>query len=385
LQQPAALSGFPAEPPGPGSPPELQATATYVPVPVSEHTLEFDIPEESWSNFFEATEPENVASPNPDREPVFIVTGEAEEPTLPDAEAEAGPDAADQAGLYRTLPGDAGSLNLDDDADWQALLEEVQDDDALRAPVYVISGEPAQDPGDALLLSDPPWDDPLPAGAAAPARMPADFAADLPGTATAPAGPDFLAADQPFIWRPPAPPTTAESGRHWGYTAGAVLAALLLVVQLLHHQRDELATIPTLTEALQRTYNGLGLPLWPAWDLRAYELRNSEAVADRSSPGALDILARIAVVGNDPVGLPLVRVTLRDRFAQSLGTRVFQPEDYLGRNPRPREPMSPGTLIPVEISLRDLGADAQGFDVDVCLMTRRDGITCRGERGPFVR
>ena len=147
----------------------------------------------------------------------------------------------------------------------------------------------------------------------------------------------------------------------------------------------ELATHPALTEPLQRLYAALGLPLWPAWDLRAYAPRNAEAVADRSSPGALDILARIAVVGTEPVGLPLVRVTLRDRFSQPIGTRVFSPAEYLARNPRPREPVIPGTLIPVEISLKDPGADALGFDVDICLMNRRDGIVCRSEREPFAR
>jgi hypothetical protein len=156
-------------------------------------------------------------------------------------------------------------------------------------------------------------------------------------------------------------------------------------MQVLHRQREELATNPTLTEALQRTYAALGLPLWPAWDLRAYQVRNAEAVADRSSPGTLDILARITVVGDDRVGLPFVRVTLRDGLSRPLGSRVFQPTEYLGKNPRPREPVSPGTLIPVEISLKDPGKDAQGFDVDVCVMSRREGMLCRAEREPFVR
>ena len=102
-------------------------------------------------------------------------------------------------------------------------------------------------------------------------------------------------------------------------------------MQLLHQQRDELATHPSLTEPLRRTYAALGMPLWPAWDLRSYELRNSEAVADRSSPGALDILGRIAVVGNDRVGLPLVRVTFRDRFGEVTGL----PRVPARRIPRP--------------------------------------------------
>jgi hypothetical protein len=159
----------------------------------------------------------------------------------------------------------------------------------------------------------------------------------------------------------------------------------VLVIQLLHFKRDELATNPALTAAIQRTYAALGLPLWPAWDLRSYELRNSEAVADRSSRGALDILARIVIVGNDNVGLPLVRVTLRDRFSRSIGSRVFQPAEYLAGNPAPREPVPPGTMIPVEISLKDPGPDAQGFDVDVCVLRRREGLLCRADREPFAR
>jgi hypothetical protein len=39
----------------------------------------------------------------------------------------------------------------------------------------------------------------------------------------------------------------------------------------------------------------------------------------------------------------------------------------------------------VEISLKDPGREAQGFDVDVCVMSRRDGITCRSDREPFAR
>lgn len=329
--EPTPLPGFPSEPASPAPPPELHTSATYVPLPISEDTLEFDIPEDRWSNFFEA-KADN-----------------------------------DQSAQVQT--------DVGDDADWQALLAEVQDDEASPEPVYVISEEPRAE------------------AAEAPAPLPADFAADLPGATDAGPGPKPgprpesgpLTAGPPFPWDPPAAGTAGGSGRHWAYALGGVLLALLLLMQLIHWRRDELATNPTLTEALQRTYAALGLSLWPAWDLRAYELRNSEAVADRSSPGALDILARIAVVGNDRVGLPLVRVTLRDRLSRPLGSRVFQPAEYLGKNPRPREPVSPGTLIPVEISLQDPGTDAEGFDVDVCVMSRREGITCRTDREPFAR
>ncbi|MBL8199477.1 MAG: DUF3426 domain-containing protein [Chromatiales bacterium] len=403
--EPARLPGFPAEPAEPPAPPEPEETTPDLPLAVSDDTLEFDIPEDSWSNFFEAeipapapavaAGPETESKTEPKTESESERESDAEAPadppaTAPDIGTGAGSDTVDQAGLYKALAAETG-LNPDDDADWQALLAEVRDDEAAPEPVYVIGEEEIQDPPEELPLPDVSWDEPAAEDTRAPAPLPPDFAPELrpPGAADEP-GPELTArrepsiADRPFIWEPPAPPPP-ETGRHWGYTAGSILAVLLLAAQLLHRQRDELATNPSLTEPLRRTYAALGMPLWPAWDLRSYEMRSSEAVADRSSPGALDILGRIAVVGKDRVGLPLVRVTLRDRFGESLGSRVFQPAEYLARNAQLREPVSPGTLIPVEISLKDPGRNAQGFDVDVCVMSRRDGVTCRGDREPFAR
>ena len=396
----SATTALPAEPERPAAPPELQMAATYVPLPVSEDTLEFDIPEDKWSNFFAGDGPAQHSVPASAAEPDVASEAEAAPATHGEVgHAEVGQgigsDTLDQAGLYRALASEARDPEQGDDADWQSLLTEVPDDEPSPEPVYVISEDAPRDvsaaPPLAPPLAPPPWESPPEEEAQPPAPLPADFTVDLPenlGTAperVVPPEPQLRTADRPFLWTPPAAPETPRSGRGWAYTGGSALLALLLVTQVLHQQRDELATNPVLTEPLQRLYAVLGLPLWPAWDLQAYQVRNSEAVAERSSRGALDILARIAVVGDKPVGLPFVRVTLRDGRAQPLGSRVFRPSEYLGKTPRPREPVSPGTLIPVEISLKDPGRDALGFDVDVCVMSRREGMLCRADREPFSR
>jgi hypothetical protein len=127
------------------------------------------------------------------------------------------------------------------------------------------------------------------------------------------------------------------------------------------------------------------MDVYPAWNLSGYEVRGSEAVAGRSTPGALDIVARLAVVGSRPTGLPLVRVTLRDRRGDVLAQRVVAPAEYLPPDAALAEPVRPGTLIPVEVSLVDPGVDASGYEVDVCLMTRAQGLVCQAEREPFQR
>ena len=147
-----AVPGLPAEPEWPAAPPELEAAATYVPLPVSEDTLEFDIPEDKWSNFFAGNnqEPSAPASaPEPD------VAYAAEADTVPgNAEAMAaeadvgrgvGSDTVDQAGLYRALASEAGNPEQGDDADWQSLLAEVPDDEVSPEPVYVISEDAPRD------------------------------------------------------------------------------------------------------------------------------------------------------------------------------------------------------------------------------------------------
>lgn len=399
---------------------------------ISEDTLEFDIPEDNWSHFFENVfegETRSRTGSEPAPAAPIALAPESASPAGNDADAvdevdvgEAiGSDTVDQAGLHRALTEEqmrvsggepvaasepepepepeseaAADTEIATDSDWEALLDEVRDDDIESEPVYVIgemTDEDALEAIDELVIPGTAWDEPDAGNSLATAPLPADFAPDIPREdqadadetppTPAPAEPESV-ADQPFLWTPPvAPPAKPE--RHWGYVAGSMAAGILLILQLLHYQRDELATNPRLAEPLKRSYAALGLQLFPAWKLSSYEVRNSEAVADRSDVGALDILARIAVVGSEPVGLPLVRVTLRDRSGKPVGTRVFEPSEYLGRNSPPREPMAPGTIIPVEISLEDPGPDAQGFDVDVCLMSRQYGITCRGKLEPFAR
>ena len=62
---------------------------------------------------------------------------------------------------------------------------------------------------------------------------------------------------------------------------------------------------------------------------------------------------------------------------------VRQSAEYLGAGQRPAEPLAPGSLIPVRISLNDPGRDAYGYEVDVCIMTRTQGLQCQQEREPF--
>jgi predicted Zn finger-like uncharacterized protein len=243
----------------------------------------------------------------------------------------------------------------------------VAEDEA--GPVVVLADEPrpaaADDDWPRFDPANPPWDAP-----------PEPRAAERPASV----------AELPPLWhdRPAWPPAADEpSRRSWPWAVGSLVLALALGGQLLVQQRDELATHPEYGPRIRAAFEAVGLRVYPAWNLSAYTVRGSEAVAGRTAPGALDVVANIAVTGTEPVGLPIVRVTLRDRWNEAIGTRAFSARDYLDPASTLRDPLPPGTLIPVRVRIADPGTEAFGYEVDVCLMDRRTGLTCQAGREPF--
>ncbi|HUO19994.1 MAG TPA: zinc-ribbon and DUF3426 domain-containing protein, partial [Steroidobacteraceae bacterium] len=251
---------------------------------------------------------------------------------------------------------------------------------------------------DAALLSDivekepaaaasppPPRRGPKPAVAAAAAAAALRVGQDA-GLEPAPPPPPLPQQQQQPSPRPPPealeeiiapfePSRTAGARpdvRPWA--AGAVVLALVLAAQLINHQRDALATNPLLRGPLTALYSSLGVPLVPHWDLHAYDLRQLGATvtpgAGAAAAGTITVRASIRNAGPKPQPLPLLRVTLQDRFGNRLASRDVEPRDYLPHN------VAPGALMPVdqridaELAFVDPGSSAVGFELDACLPVR---------------
>jgi hypothetical protein len=181
--------------------------------------------------------------------------------------------------------------------------------------------------------------------------------------------------------RPAAVP--AAPRRTAGWAIGSVALLCAFAAQLLHANRDTLAIDPQVGPAIRDIYGRIGMPLYPAWPLSAYEIRSAEAMTGRTAPGALDVVADIAMVGSRPAAAPLVRVVLRDRWSNIVGSRVVKPADYSRDTQLRWKLLTPGSLVPVQISLADPGASAQGYELDLCLPDRRSGLRCQLGRDPY--
>jgi hypothetical protein len=77
---------------------------------------------------------------------------------------------------------------------------------------------------------------------------------------------------------------------------------------------------------------------------------------------------------------PLLRVTLADRFGKKIGTRDFEPSEYMGK-PTARL-LAPGERVDATLKIIDPGKDAEGFEIDVCLRRVDQRISCAADVAP---
>jgi predicted Zn finger-like uncharacterized protein len=202
--------------------------------------------------------------------------------------------------------------------------------------------------------------------AAPPAPEPTAALADLTDIGTAATG-DIEGASArvlPYLWR-----------------VGAVLAALVLLAQIMHHYRDELATSTHLNRPLAALYAALGMPLVPRWDLHAYDVRQLGASVDPSSAGLITVRASIKNAAPGPQPLPLLRVTLQDRFGNRIASSDVAPRFYLPHSMPASSFLAGGQRIDAEMGFVDPGANAVGFEIDACLPARGGGVACANDVG----
>jgi hypothetical protein len=161
--------------------------------------------------------------------------------------------------------------------------------------------------------------------------------------------------------------------------AGIALLTVVLVIQLLHHYRHDLAATPQLNRPLTLLYGAMGVSLVPRWDLGSYEVRQLGASTDAQAPGQILVRASVKNGARQPQPLPLLRVTLQDRFGNRIASRDVPPQAYLPRAISPDSLLSSGQRIDAEMAFVDPGANAVGFEIDACLPAPGGGIACAND------
>ena len=199
-------------------------------------------------------------------------------------------------------------------------------------------------------------------------------------------GPEADRGEQswPSPWSKPESEDGPEIDYSLRWLAGCLALAVLLAGQFIHQERDRLAASPRWGSAVRAAYDGLGTRVFPAWDLSDYEIRAFNAVAGAGQDPVLEVNARVAVIGRNQVGYPMVRLTLNDVWAGPVAEGLFGPGDYLLDTPiQTSGLLVPGTRLPVQIRVPDPGPNALGYKVDICLTQRGGTLRCQLDQDPF--
>ena len=161
-------------------------------------------------------------------------------------------------------------------------------------------------------------------------------------------------------------------------SAAAAALGLILAVQAINHWRDDLATHRAWYGAMRNLASMLGEPLYPNWDLNAYDVRQLGAAADSPDNHMLRVRLRLVNVGLRTQGLPLLRLTLLDRYGKAVSKGELQPAQYLPPELRGQQFIARDQRIDTEVQVLDPSQQASSFELDVCV-SATGGLRCASD------
>jgi predicted Zn finger-like uncharacterized protein len=183
--------------------------------------------------------------------------------------------------------------------------------------------------------------------------------------------------------RSPFDPAPQESGQSLiPWLAAAITAGVLFIAQVVHQNRDWLAAHAPLGGSLRALYSTMGTPVAPPANLAAYQLRQWGVTGDPAGDGTLRVRASILNTAAQLEPYPLLRVTLANRFGGSIGTRDFEPSEYLGKPTA--KLLAPGERADATLDILDPGKNAEGFEIDVCLRGADRKVSCANDKAPAL-
>jgi predicted Zn finger-like uncharacterized protein len=178
---------------------------------------------------------------------------------------------------------------------------------------------------------------------------------------------------------PRSPPSAAPQRQFRIWLGAAIVSALLLIFQMLHQNREWFVAHAhgPFGGIVRVLYGALGTPLPTPANLSAYQLRQWGVTGDPEAHGKLRLRASILNTAAQLQPYPLLRVTLADRFGKSIGTRDFEPSEYLGK-PTARL-LAPGERADANLEILDPGKNAEGFEIDVCMRVADQRVSCAAD------
>jgi hypothetical protein len=116
--------------------------------------------------------------------------------------------------------------------------------------------------------------------------------------------------------------------------------------------------------------------LAPRWNVHAYDVRQLGASAAGAAAGQIVVRASVKNTASRAQPLPLLRVTLQDRFGNRIAARDVPPSDYLPSSVARTALLAAGSRVDATMVFVDPGPQAVGFEIDACLRRQGGDVAC---------
>jgi predicted Zn finger-like uncharacterized protein len=165
----------------------------------------------------------------------------------------------------------------------------------------------------------------------------------------------------------------------WQYATGIGILALLLLLQILNYNRQALVLSPAFGQLASTVYGWFGVTVSPRWDLNAYTVKQLGAEAEGGEGTRLRVRLSVQNDSDRVQPLPLLRLTLQDRYGNAVATRDLEPREYLPPRAAGQRLLEPDQRIDAELHVIDPGRAAIGFEIDACLRSESGSIGCAND------
>jgi hypothetical protein len=160
--------------------------------------------------------------------------------------------------------------------------------------------------------------------------------------------------------------------------AAAVVLALVLAGQVVHHSRQVLSTTGAFNQTIAPLYRLAGHPITPQWNIKGWQFQATRGATDENEQ-LLTIYSTVANRSSQALPYPLIHLSLTDRWEEIIGSRVLEPKEYLAGDLDPGTPVAAGDKFTAVISINAPSPDATGFKLNVCYRAGPGQVRCATE------
>ncbi len=161
----------------------------------------------------------------------------------------------------------------------------------------------------------------------------------------------------------------------FGVIAAVIVLLVVLAAQYLHLSREVFATYAAFSQTLGPIYRAIGKPISPTWNLQAWKFERTSGSIDENDD-VLTVLSQIRNASDKPLPLPLVHVSLTDRWEEVIGSKILEPADYLAVDMDPHTHVAPGAAFHSVIVIQEPAPQATGFQLYICYRLESSRLRC---------